>query len=220
MTFLALSNLSLFMVKIVPIKGPVEFQRETDVSDDRLKKFQIYARLLADWNASINLVAPSTIPEIWHRHFMDSAQLFPLVQGNDQTIADIGSGPGFPGMVLAIMGVPKITLIEKNTRKASFLRTVAAETGTKVELLNLDVMAVDATYDVVMARALAEVGELLTLSQKIRKLSTVCLFLKGKNLDQELAKAHKEWTMDVRKMASCTDEEGMIARLSDINPIK
>lgn len=205
------------MVRLAAITGPADFQRETDVSNLVLKKFTIYASLLAEWNSNINLVASSTLPELWQRHFMDSAQLFPLIP-QDASLADIGSGPGFPGMVLAMMGASEVNLIEKNTRKASFLRTVAAETGTKVTIHNLDAAQVKAEFDVITARALAQTGELLALSAHLRKLSTICLFLKGKNLDQELAKAHKNWDMDVRKMSSCTDSEGIIARLSAITP--
>lgn len=206
------------------MNGPADFRKETEMSQACVEKLAIYEKRLIDWNVNINLVADSTIPHIWQRHFFDSAQLFPLIPEEATSIADIGSGAGFPGMVLAIMAADakrplKVTLIEKNTRKASFLRTVAAETGTAVEVVNLDILAAKGTYDVITARALAPVGELLALSARLRKPSTLCLFLKGKNLDRELFEAQKDWVADVRKMPSTTDSEGVIARLSHIKPV-
>ncbi len=114
------------------------------------------------------------------------------------------------------MGVPHISLVDRNTRKSAFLRTVAAETGVKVDVLNLPVEDVSQQFDILVSRALADVAALLKMSAPIRKASTVCLFLKGKNLDQELREAQKDWVMDARNLPSCTDAEGTIARLSSI----
>lgn len=204
-------------IPTIQIKTPADFQKETGVDADALAKLDVYARLLTEWNVNINLVATSTLPEIWQRHFLDSAQLFPLLpKDGASSIADMGSGAGFPGLVLALMGVPNISLIERNTRKSAFLRTVAAETGAKIRVLNLPVEDVTEQFDILISRALADVAALLKMSAPVRKASTVCLFLKGKNLDQELREAQKDWVMDARNLPSCTDAEGTIARLSSI----
>ena len=119
-------------------------------------------------------------------------------------------------MVLAIMGAPNVTLIERDIRKAAFLRTIAAETKTPIELLNLNIKDIDRPFDVITSRALADLSELLEMSEHLRKPSTHCLFLKGKNLDAELSLAQKEWVMDVRKMQSVTDDDAFILRLTNI----
>ncbi|MDX1921548.1 MAG: 16S rRNA (guanine(527)-N(7))-methyltransferase RsmG [Alphaproteobacteria bacterium] len=199
-----------------------DFLTATEVSAEVMGKLRHYHAKLLEWNPKINLVSASTLDEAWQRHFMDSAQLYPVYRhSGDQntTLADMGSGAGFPGMVLAIMGAPNVTLIERDVRKAAFLRTIAAETKTKINLLNLDIKDVTLKFDVITSRALADLSELLEMSEHIRKPSTHCLFLKGKNLDAELVKAQKDWTMAVRKMESVTDNEAYIIRLTELKRI-
>lgn len=200
--------------------GPEEFRKEADIGPEVLDRLMHYHQLLLEWNPRINLVADSTLGDAWRRHFMDSAQLYPLVMaglGAGGSLADLGSGAGFPGLVLAMMGVPNVTLVERDTRKAAFLRTVAAQTGTKIDLLNVPIEAIEGrAFDVITSRALAEIGPLLSLSKKLRKPSTICLFLKGKNLDAELANAQKEYRFSARRIRSITDPEGCIVRLADI----
>ncbi len=197
----------------------IDFLNVTEVSAEVLDKLHHYHARLIEWNPKINLVSASTINDAWRRHFLDSAQLYPIYKhsGEDLSMADLGSGAGFPGMVLAIMGAPNVTLIERDTRKAAFLRTIAAETKTPIELLNLNIKDIqNKQFDVITSRAMADLNDLLTLSEPLRKPSTHCLFLKGKNLDDELALAQKEWVMDVRKMESVTDDEAFILRLTNI----
>ena len=197
----------------------INFLNVTDVAPEVLDKLHHYHARLLEWNPKINLVSASTLPDAWRRHFLDSAQLYPVYKhsGENLTMADLGSGPGFPGMVLAIMGAPNVSLIERDVRKAAFLRTIAAETKTQIDLLNLNIKDIkNRQFDVITSRALADVNELLHLCEHLRKPSTHCLFLKGKNLDAELALAQKEWVMDVRKMESVTDDEAFILRLTDI----
>ncbi len=197
-----------------------DFLTATEVEPEVMDKLRHYHAKLHEWNPKINLVSASTLDDAWQRHFMDSAQLYPVYRHSgdeNTTLADMGSGAGFPGMVLAIMGAPNVTLIERDVRKAAFLRTIAAETKTKIDLLNLDIDDVkNRQFDVITSRALADLSELLELSERLRKPSTHCLFLKGKNLDAELVKAHKDWAMEVRKMESVTDNEAYIIRLTNI----
>lgn len=197
----------------------IDFLNVTEVSPEVLDKLHHYHARLHEWNAKINLVSASTFEDAWRRHFLDSAQLYPIYKhsGENLTMADLGSGAGFPGMVLAIMGAPNVTLIERDTRKAAFLRTIAAETKTPIELLNLNIKDIqNRQFDIITSRAMADLKELLELSEPLRKPSTHCLFLKGKNLDEELAIAQKEWVMEARKMESVTDEEAFILRLTHI----
>ncbi|NDE91494.1 MAG: 16S rRNA (guanine(527)-N(7))-methyltransferase RsmG [Alphaproteobacteria bacterium] len=210
-----------------------DFIKATGADHTAMAKLRHYHKLLLEWNPKINLVSASTLNEAWGRHFLDSAQigprpevlgqpeqlscLTPWALGLGPSIADLGSGAGFPGLVLAVMGVPNITLIERDIRKGAFLRTVAAETKTKVEILSSDIKAIkNRQFDVITSRAMADVGELLSISEPLRKPSTSCLFLKGKNLDAELALAQKDWSMQVYKKHSLTDNEAFIVQLSHV----
>jgi 16S rRNA (guanine527-N7)-methyltransferase len=198
-------------------KAIKEFGAKGDISPEQLEKFKAYTALLIEWNVRINLISEASLEHIWIRHFLDCAQLVPLIPKNEVSIADVGSGAGFPGLVLGILGVKNITLIERDTRKAAFLRTALVKLGIKAEILNLDSTAVpNQSFDVLTARALAELGELLEITEKIRKPSTVCLFLKGKNLDAEIANAQKSWDMEIRRMKSLTDADGTIVRVTNI----
>jgi 16S rRNA (guanine527-N7)-methyltransferase len=201
----------------------IDFLNTTEVTAEVMDKLHHYHARLLEWNPKINLVSASTLEDAWRRHFLDSAQIFPVYRhsGENLTLADLGSGAGFPGMVLAIMGASNATLIERDVRKAAFLRTIAAETKTPIELLNLNINDIkDRQFDVITSRALADLSELLELSEKLRKPSTHCLFLKGKNLDDELALAQKDWELDVRKMESVTDKEAYLLRLTNIKRAK
>jgi 16S rRNA (guanine527-N7)-methyltransferase len=194
-----------------------DFARHIDTTPGVIARLKIYNRLLLEWNNTINLVSSDTLKDSWKRHFQDSAQLLPLIPPESQNLADIGSGAGFPGLVLAIMGVKDVTLIERDTRKAGFLRTVAGETGTKIEILNVDVKTIeDRSFDIVTSRAVAALSELLELAHRFLKPSTICLFLKGKNLDPEIAQAHKLWSMNLRRMPSATEPESAILRITGI----
>lgn len=199
---------------------PEAFMKAAEISPAVLEHFIHYEKLLLEWNSKINLVSGSTLPQIWLRHFMDSAQLYPLIKQirlENPAIADLGSGAGFPGMVLAMMGAGQVCLIERDTRKAAFLRSLSAQTGIKVEILNLPIEAIkERSFDIITSRALAEVGELLEITAPLRKPSTVCLFLKGKNLDAELAKAEKQWVMEKHPMPSVSDATGIVLRLKHI----
>lgn len=197
---------------------PEEFQKKTGASQAAMDRLKIYERLLKEWNTSINLVSKTTIPDIWNRHFMDSAQLFPLLE-KGRSLIDIGSGAGFPGLVLAALGAAPVSLCEKDTRKAAFLRTANAAMGLSCTIINTPIEAIKGkTFDIVTSRALADIKTLLALSASLRNPSTVCLFLKGKALDAELAEAQKEWHMDVEKIPSCTEEGAAIVRVRGIRP--
>lgn len=195
---------------------PEEFQKKTGASTEAMARLKTYESILKEWNQKINLVAGSTLGDIWQRHFLDSAQLAPLI-GQGQSVIDIGSGAGFPGLVLAAMGAENIILCERDVRKAAFLRTAAAAMKLKVEVINLPIEGIEGRrFDVVTSRALADLSLLLSLSAKLRKASTTCLFLKGKNLDAEMAAAQKEWGFDADRLPSVSDSEGVILRLSKI----
>ncbi len=203
---------------------PEEFAAEANVPRGTLDRFRVYHALLVKWQRAINLVGPRTLDGAWRRHFLDSAQLWPLVAGRP-TLADLGSGAGFPGLVLALMaaghGAPLVThLIESDQRKAAFLIEVARATEVQVtvhaERAETIGRAKLITADVVTARALAPVSELLALAHPLLSPSGICVFLKGAAVDDELTRAGETWTMTVERIPSRSDRSGTILRIEGI----
>ena len=209
------------------ISGSAAFQDAFAVSHETLSRLKVYADLLKRWQKTINLVAPSTLDDVWHRHFADSAQLWHLASPGDIHWLDLGSGAGFPGLVLAIMasetGGTRHTLIESDTRKAAFLREVARETGTAVEIV-ADRIELPATaakvgeVNCVTARALAPLVRLLPLVAPFFGPATVGLFLKGGDVTAELEDAALSWAFQPGLVASVTDRDGRILKLAQLRP--
>jgi len=194
-----------------------DFARDTHVSRETLDRLKIYADLLLRWTKKINLIAKSTESEVWRRHFLDSAQLFPIIPESTKTLVDMGSGAGFPGLVLAVMGVHGVHLIESDQRKATFLREAARETGTAVTVHAKRAEAVAPfPADVITARALAPVADLLALGERFVTPATQYVLLKGQNVEVELTQAHKMWTIHVNSRASLSDPEGNVLCLSEV----
>jgi 16S rRNA (guanine527-N7)-methyltransferase len=193
------------------------FQAETGVSRETLDRLDVYAALLRKWQPAINLVGPRTLDDLWRRHMLDSAQLQPLLPPESRTLVDLGSGAGFPGLVLAILGVPDVHLIESDQRKATFLREVSRETAAPVTVHAARAEAVAPfPADVVTARALAPLPRLVDLATPFLTPATVCLFLKGQDVDAELTEATKEARMTVDSVPSRTDPRGRILILREI----
>jgi 16S rRNA (guanine527-N7)-methyltransferase len=200
--------------------GPEEFAARTGVSRETLARLKAYADLLNDWNARHNLVAKSTLPGLWHRHFWDSAQLVELIPETAHTLADLGSGAGFPGLVLAVLRPElKVTLYEATTKKCAFLQAAADRMGLKAEIRNarLEDLAPQ-PFDVVTARALSPLPLLLTYAHRFTGPNTVCLFLKGQNVGPELTEAAKYWSMRVSQVPSQTDPSAAIVSVRELGP--
>jgi len=204
----------------VPNFGPEDFAAQTGVSRETLARLKAYADVLADWNARHNLVAKSSLPDLWHRHFWDSAQLLPLIPEPARTLADLGSGAGFPGLVLAAMRPNlAVTLHEATTKKCLFLKAAADRMGLKVEVANARLEDLPARpFDVVTARALSPLPQLLAYAQKFAGPNGVCLFLKGQNVGAELTEASKYWSMKASQVPSQTDPSGAIVIVRELGP--
>jgi 16S rRNA (guanine527-N7)-methyltransferase len=193
------------------------FAATTGVSRETLQRLEAYAALLLTWSARINLVGRATLSDVWRRHFLDSAQLFPLIPAGAQSLVDLGSGAGFPGLVLAILGVPGVELIEADSRKAAFLREAARVTGAEVTIRACRIEAVPShSVDVVTARACAPLDRLLTLGERFIGLWTACLFLKGERVEEELTAAGKVWTMTASRHPSRADPGGSVLLLQQV----
>jgi 16S rRNA (guanine527-N7)-methyltransferase len=181
---------------------------------DRLVGF---AGLLAKWQRSINLVAAGTLPELWRRHMLDSASLFPLIPADARTLVDLGSGAGFPGLVLAILGVPEVHLIDSDARKCAFLAEAAQRfaPGTKVHRGRIEAIP-PIPADVVTARALADLDKLLGYASRFLSPGGICLFLKGSRAGDELTLAGQRWRMAIETFPNPADSSGIILRIKDL----
>ncbi|HEY9078582.1 16S rRNA (guanine(527)-N(7))-methyltransferase RsmG [Magnetovibrio sp.] len=198
------------------VRSAAEFQAAIGASDDALARLKIYAELLVKWQAKINLVGPDTLPDLWQRHMLDSAQIAVLVpQG--KKVVDFGSGAGFPGLVLACLDPTlDVHLVESDQRKCAFLREVnrAAGCGATVHNDRIENLA-PLNADVVTSRALASLDKLLAFAE-MHSLSTgIYLFLKGKRWSEELTEAEKTWKMRVIHHPSRTDPAGMILEMKE-----
>ncbi|PCJ60715.1 MAG: 16S rRNA (guanine(527)-N(7))-methyltransferase RsmG [Rhodospirillaceae bacterium] len=200
----------------LPLK-PAEFQALTNVSRETFARLATYLQLLTRWQKSINLVGGRSLADPWRRHFLDSAQLLPLLPEGAQSLVDLGSGAGFPGLVLGILGVPQVHLVESDARKCAFLREAARETGVSVEIHNARIENLTPwRVDVVVSRALAPLSRLLLLAHPFLGLGAEGLFLKGKAAFEELTEAEKSWKMAVETISSKSDPDGVILRLGDV----
>ena len=212
---------------------PEDFQARTGVSRETLARLSIYAALLEKWQKAINLVAPKTLPELWERHFLDSAQLFALAPPGTRRWLDLGSGGGFPGLVIAAMGLEpernlNVHLVESDQRKCAFLREAARAMGAPVLVHTQRIEAVEPAAlhaamggppGVISARALAALEELLPLAHRLAGPETVYLLPKGRQAGDELTGARRYWTIaQLEQLPSQTDPAANILRIRGLQP--
>ena len=198
---------------------PEKFALRFDVSRETLAVLSAYVNLVEKWQVRINLVSSATLPDIWHRHILDSAQLLahlPIVPTHRRCkILDIGSGAGFPGLVLAILGAGDVQLVESDQRKAIFLQTVIRELGLSARVSNQRVETLPACHpDVITARALAGLPKLMSLIAPQLHNGLTCLFLKGASVDEELTNFQTYSTMTPNLYPSITNSDGVIVKLT------
>jgi 16S rRNA (guanine527-N7)-methyltransferase len=176
-----------------------------------------FADLLVRWNTTLNLIAARDIPVLWERHIADSLQLVPLLPPGITRAIDLGTGGGFPGLVLSIATGVAFDLIESDRRKASFLRTAVLETGAPatVHCCRIEDATV-APAALVTARALAPLPRLLPLAARLLADDGVCLFLKGTKAGDERAAAERDWAMDVQPVPSRTGPDGVVLRIAGL----
>jgi 16S rRNA (guanine527-N7)-methyltransferase len=181
------------------------------VSRETFPRLAAYVNLLLHWNSRINLIGRGTVADIWRRHVVDSAQLLPLLPSGARTLVDLGSGAGFPGLVLAILGAPEVHLIDSDQRKCAFLREAARVAAASVTVHARRIEEVQGfTADIITARALAPLSSLLEHAEKFLGANSTCLFLKGRSAAEELTEAAKLWSMRARLLPSVTDEAAAI----------
>jgi 16S rRNA (guanine527-N7)-methyltransferase len=192
------------------------------VSRETLDRLMLYAEMLIDWQTRMNLVGPATLPDMWRRHFLDSVQLWSFVTNSStSTILDIGSGAGFPGLVLAILGAGHVHLVDSTAKKCRFLEAVALATGVedRVTVHNRRIeqlSPVSPAY--ITARACAPLARLLGWAYPLATPQTRWLLLKGQDVASELTEATKSWKFVYQEHPSISDLRGKIIELSSVAP--
>lgn len=195
-----------------------EVNKITNVSRETFSLLEDFINLLLKWNKSINLVSKShsTPNDIWERHILDSIQLKTYIPKDTKVITDFGSGGGFPGMILALMGDWDVHLVESDQRKCAFLLEASRVLSRKVMIHNDRIEDISPwESDVLTARALAPLDKLLELTSKFHATSQLCLFLKGQNVVEEINNTSTSWDLNYEIYPSLTSEDGRILRISN-----
>lgn len=207
--------------------GTEGFRVRFNVSRETIATLEVYADRLLAWQRRINLISQSTVPDVWWRHFADSAQIVDLLPdpapGEVPVLADIGSGAGFPGLVIALMRpMFHVKLVESNAKKAAFLQEVVALTDARnVKILRARAESLQGwTADLITARACAPLGKLLEMTDTIRRPDTVCLFLKGAAAERELTEAREGWKITTQSTPSVTNPDSVILKISEVNRVR
>lgn len=198
---------------------------DLNVSRETIERLEIYADLLRKWNPKINLVAPSTVHNLWTRHFADSAQLLNLAPARLDHWADLGSGGGFPGLVIAILlhdrsGSHRTTLVESDKRKSAFLHTVLRETGAKAEVITDRIENVPPlAASVVSARALAPLTNLLEFADWHLADGGLALLQKGQAWEKELRDAKSAWHFNYHVDKSVIQNNSVILSVTGVRRV-
>ncbi len=196
-----------------------EFDVE-DVSRETLQKLETFAELVRKWNPKINLVSKSSLDDLWDRHILDSVQVFRLVEQGGNWV-DIGSGGGFPGIVIAILNQEeqrfRVRLVESDQRKCAFLRTAIRELGLTATVDNERIE--NAQYleaDILSARALSDLSQLLAYAEMHLKPGGVAIFPKGQNWQQEVEETQHLWSYQFEAVTSKTNSAAAVLMIKDI----
>jgi 16S rRNA (guanine527-N7)-methyltransferase len=204
--------------------GPEEFATLADVSRETLDRLKIHADMLVDWNSRHNLVSRASLAELWRRHFWDSAQLAAYVPASAASLVDLGSGAGFPGLVLAEIFRERpgfrVTLYESTAKKCRFLEAVVARLNLTTEVRQKRIEDSEPeSFDVITARACAPLAKLLPYAQRFWGKKSVALLMKGQNVEVELTDSNKSWNMETREHQSRSDPSGVILEIRELHRV-
>ena len=199
------------------------FSRFTRVSRETITSLKLYEYLLVKANKNLNLIGSSTINQIWDRHFLDSFQVIDFIDENSNSLIDLGSGAGFPGLVIAIIAkerkIPiKIKLIEKSPKKVKFLKEVIKELNLNVVVINQNVLEeeIKLTGDVLVARAFKPIKIILQLiHNKAENWKKIFIFL-GKTGQKELDEASKNWDIEYKQRVSVTSKDSFVLEINKL----
>ena len=185
--------------------------KEYSIDPKKEALLESFLEKLSQYSEHTNLVGRSTLGNPWVSHILDSLQITPHIKNKNSTILDMGTGAGFPGAVLSILGFKNVTLVDSNGKKINFLKTTKKEL-----LLNFNIILGrlenlnNLRYDVITSRALAKLDNLFSYSQKFLKKNTVMIFLKGKTVNEEIQEEEKKWNFQFTKSQSASHSDGSI----------
>ena len=203
--------------------GPEAFANQVDVSRETIRLLERLETLLKKWNPAINLVSPRTLAEIWTRHVLDSAQILQSVAQAPQHWADLGSGGGFPGLVVGVLAKEQLpdmqlTLVESDKRKAAFLLNAVRDLGLSAVVADQRIESLDPLKaDVLSARALAPLETLLSYAERHLSPAGIALFPKGNRWREEVAQAQQTWSFEVEPKPSATDPESVVLKIKGLH---
>lgn len=194
------------------IRDPFNFfKTHFNVSRETIEMLEVYARELLKWNDTYNLIGSSTKADLEMRHFIDSAQLLDHIPHNTSSLLDIGSGAGFPGLVLAICGVQNVHLVDSNQKKCLFLRHIARTLSVPVTIHQCAVEGLSLpVFDVITSRAFASLSQIFVASKHLSNAKTTFLLLKGQDYKKEIEELQKIWTVEHKIINSMTSPTGKI----------
>jgi len=206
--------------------GPEQFQHEFNIGPAAMARVNVFVALLEKWQAKINLVSANTLPDLWQRHLRDSAQLLKFLPEQRTPWLDIGSGAGFPGLVLALLQedarqAAQLHLVESDQRKAIFLQEVIRATAISAQvhaqrIEQLKLTQIGGPARLITARALAPVHQILQLTEPVAGPETLYLLLKGQDVDDELTLAAKYRKMTVIQHPSWTHPAGKVLLITEV----
>lgn len=208
--------------------GPDDVRSLTGVSRETLDRVQAFIHLLDIWRTRINLIGPGEGRRLWRRHVLDSLQLVPLLADDDLALADLGTGAGFPGVLLAAHLSDRpgadVVLFEKSVRKSEFLNSVIDKLRLPARVLSIRIedappVGPKVGFDVVTARALAPLPKLVGYAHGLLKPSGKALLLKGREAGTELTLARESWTYHLSQRASLSSPDGQVLSLSSLAPL-
>ncbi len=210
--------------QLVQVRKASDLHQIHPISRETLDRLTLFVELFRKWSKAINLVAPSTLPDIWERHVADSLQIAALRPGPIRWL-DLGSGGGFPGIVTAILLLEtpggRIDLVESNQKKAAFLNRALAETGApgKVHTIRAEkAFAAIGPVEAVSARALADLESLLELSEPWITTGATAYFHKGRDYQREVDNARRSWSFDLVEHPSRVDADSVILQIDTLAP--
>ncbi len=185
------------------------------IKDQTVESLRLYDETLRKWQKRFNLVGPSTLEDSVRRHFHDSAQLMSLIDTRDNKIVDLGSGAGFPGLVLSLLGAGEVHLVESDANKCEFLRQVIRLTKASATIHNVRIENYQGPKaTIITSRACAPLNKLMELSKFVCTDGTRMLFLKGRNWQDELTQTQALCHIDVQHHQSACDPEGVILEIT------
>ena len=184
-------------------------------------KIENFLTKLKENNAHTNLVGKSTLLDPWNSHVLDSLQIQNFINNKNLSILDMGTGAGFPGIILSLFGYKHLTLVDSNGKKINFLNMIKDEMKLDLNIIkkrleNLE----DLKFDIITSRALSNLSQLLSYSQKFIKKNTVLIFLKGKTVNEEIIDAQKKWKFEFSTHKSISDERGSLLIIRNFRKYK